>query len=722
MRTANLSKHLNGLFGFIFVICLLPLFPTVAEGQTLNLTGTWNFNSFVSGPSAPWWERGTLTVTQNGTFSGSGTESNGNTDSPAGTFSISSNGIVMTLNDQSATLLCQVDTSNTFASCTETLSDGSSYLLIMTQQTTSSTLADLAGTWEGNVLFSGPTPLWERVSETINSDGTFTGTYAKSDGTTGTISGALSITPEGEISCLSGSCVDPTYVSFLNKDDTIMVGTNGAETSADDAGLFVFTKQTTSYSLSKLVATWQGNGLASGPGAPWWENDTLVIKQNGTCSFTWTASDGSTGSENGTVSISSAGVITLNLGTTAVGVIDANMTVMVFTNTWADGATQEIKVFTNGTPAVPVTAPIIGPSTGTTPATTATTPATAGVTQPTAGSTAPSSNTGAPTAGNTALSNTGGGATAQGGGSTATGSGPSEGSANAPVMATNAPETGPAPLSPSKGAAPSTVPEAPEMVVANPGYSEASVSFKLPANGRDQITGCTVTSNPDGLTATGAGSPITVSNLSNGTAYKFTVTASNKVGTGPPSDASNSVTPAAVPDAPAILTAEAGNSEAKVSFKAPASDGGSKITSYTVTSSSGRKASGPISPITVKGLTNGRPCTFTVTAANKIGTGRPSGASNSVTPATVPGAPAIVRVRVHNSEAQVSFKVPGSNGGSKITSYTVTSSSGQTASGPASPITVKGLINGTSCRFTVTAANKIGVGPPSRTSKSVTPR
>ena len=107
MRTANLSKHLNGLFGFIFVICLLPLFPTVAEGQSLDLTGTWNFNSFVSGPSAPWWERGTLTVAQDGTFSGSGTESNGNTDSPAGSFSISSNGIVMTLNGQSATPLCQ---------------------------------------------------------------------------------------------------------------------------------------------------------------------------------------------------------------------------------------------------------------------------------------------------------------------------------------------------------------------------------------------------------------------------------------------------------------------------------------------------------------------------------------------------------------------------------------------------------------------------------------
>ena len=723
MSRANLSKHLNGLFGFIFVICLLSLLPKVAEGQTIDLTGTWNFNSFVSGPGAPWWEKGALTVAADGTFSGSGTESNGNADSPAGSFSIAGNGIVMTLNGQSVTPLCQIDSSSTFLSCTQTLSDGSSFLMVLTQQAASSTLADLAGTWEGNLLFSGPTPLWERVSETINSDGTFTGTYAKSDGTTGSVSGALSISSDGVITCVSGSCVDPTYASILNTDKTITVGTNGAATSTDDAGLLVFTKQTTSYSIDSLVGTWLGNGLASGPGAPWYENDTITINQNGTCTFVWTASNGTSGTENGTVSISSGGVITLTLGsTTSSGVIDANMTVMVFTNTWSDGATREIRIFTNGNTVATSTAPIISSSSGSTPVTAGISPTTGGISPTTGGSAAPASSTGASTSVNTGLSNTGGGTTAQAQGGAATGASPTEGGAAAPVTATNATETNPAPSSPSNRAAPATVPDAPTMVAANPGASEASVSFKLPGSGADQITGCTVTANPGGITAPGAGSPITVSGLSNGTAYTFTVTAANKVGTGPPSDPSNSVTPAPVPDAPAILTAEAGNSVAKVSFKAPASDGGSKITSYTVTSSSGQKASGSASPITVKGLTNGTSCTFTVTAANKIGSGPPSKASNSVTPATVPGAPGIVRVRAGNSEARVSFKAPASNGGSRITSYTVTSTSGQTASGSASPIIVKGLIKGTPYRFRVTAANKIGVGPPSSASNTVTPR
>ncbi|MEY3898542.1 MAG: hypothetical protein RLZZ214_4064, partial [Verrucomicrobiota bacterium] len=92
-----------------------------------------------------------------------------------------------------------------------------------------------------------------------------------------------------------------------------------------------------------------------------------------------------------------------------------------------------------------------------------------------------------------------------------------------------------------------------------------------------------------------------------------------------------------VPDPPTGVTASAGNSQAVVSFTPPASNGGSAITLYTVTSSPGGfTVSGASSPITVSGLTNGTAYTFTVTATNAVGPGSASSASSSATPATVP--------------------------------------------------------------------------------------
>jgi hypothetical protein len=88
-----------------------------------------------------------------------------------------------------------------------------------------------------------------------------------------------------------------------------------------------------------------------------------------------------------------------------------------------------------------------------------------------------------------------------------------------------------------------------------------------------------------------------------------------------------------MPDPPTNVTATAGNGEATVSFKPPRVEGAKPITSYTVTSHPGRiKVSGKQSPITVKGLKNGVPYTFTVTASNSIGTGIPSEPSGSATP------------------------------------------------------------------------------------------
>jgi hypothetical protein len=168
------------------------------------------------------------------------------------------------------------------------------------------------------------------------------------------------------------------------------------------------------------------------------------------------------------------------------------------------------------------------------------------------------------------------------------------------------------------------------------------VSWTAPtSNGGSPITGYTVTASPGGETCSTTGTlSCTVSGLTNGTPYTFTVTATNVVGTSPASAASSPVTPVApvapvaVPLAPSGVLGVAGDSEVVVSWTAPTSDGGSPITGYTVTASPGGETCATIgaTTCTVSGLTNGTAFTFAVTATNAVGTSPGSASSSPVSP------------------------------------------------------------------------------------------
>jgi hypothetical protein len=99
-----------------------------------------------------------------------------------------------------------------------------------------------------------------------------------------------------------------------------------------------------------------------------------------------------------------------------------------------------------------------------------------------------------------------------------------------------------------------TVPQAPTIGTATDNGSQgATVTFTPGATGGSAITTYTATSSPDGITGTSASSPITVSNLTIGTAYTFTVTATNANGISEASAASNAVT-AALPSFDSIAS------------------------------------------------------------------------------------------------------------------------------------------------------------------------
>lgn len=199
------------------------------------------------------------------------------------------------------------------------------------------------------------------------------------------------------------------------------------------------------------------------------------------------------------------------------------------------------------------------------------------------------------------------------------------------------------------------VPSAPTGVSAVAGNAQATVQWTVPvSNGGSAITAYTVTSflSPSGVTgptSTVTGSTATslvVTGLLNGSAYRFSVRATNAIGNSLESAQTTPITPFApvqltVPSAPTSVIAVAGNAQATVQWIVPASNGGSAITGYTTTSFSYPSGvTGPSVAVTgstttttpVTGLTNGSAYTFSVRATNAIGNSVESVRSMPVTP------------------------------------------------------------------------------------------
>jgi titin len=265
------------------------------------------------------------------------------------------------------------------------------------------------------------------------------------------------------------------------------------------------------------------------------------------------------------------------------------------------------------------------------------------------------------------------------------------------------------------------------------------VRWTAPADNGVPITGYVVTPYVAGvaqspLAFANTGTTETIVGLTNGTAYTFTVAATNASAKGPESIASFPLVVGA-PAIPSLVRSLSGATTAAtgplvVSFVAGANNG-APITSYTATCRSsnggviGVKA-GPTGPLTVPGLTTGKAYACTVRATNARGTGYPSPASAAV----IVGSPApplgVAASRTAAGRITVTFTL-GANNGTAITSVVATcaSTNGGVAAttvrvgSGAAPISVAGLSVGATYTCRIKAVNARGAGLWSRPSAAV---
>lgn len=185
-----------------------------------------------------------------------------------------------------------------------------------------------------------------------------------------------------------------------------------------------------------------------------------------------------------------------------------------------------------------------------------------------------------------------------------------------------------------------------------------------------------------------------------------------------------------VPNAPTIGTATNApsgrpynNGAASVTFTPAVS--GPVASSYTVTSSpGGYTTNAASSPITVTGLQSGTAYTFTVVANGAGGNSSPSSASNSITATTVPQAPTMGAVSITSRTIVSVPYTDNANGGSAITSRTITSSPSLSLSYSAgsSPVAVTAsYAMNIAYTFTITATNANETSTASGASNPVTP-
>ena len=264
--------------------------------------------------------------------------------------------------------------------------------------------------------------------------------------------------------------------------------------------------------------------------------------------------------------------------------------------------------------------------------------------------------------------------------------------------------------------------------------TEAKVLVNWTASASEDVVGHTVRLTPDGgaaitgvATCAGSACSATFSSLTGGTSYTATVTATN-VANESTSVTSNPFVALSIASSPQQRAVSASGTDIVLTWTAPASNGGSPITSYSITAPgsdfAGATVTGDIRTYTATGLSRGTSYTFQIAAVNGIGSSATGAFPAQVAPDS-PDAPAAPTISLVAGGVRVDWVAPAS-GGAQIQSYAVALYRGdsivETASAVDGSLATHSFVTSTTgiYKATVAARNSVDLGPASVFSSTVT--
>ncbi|MDE0218154.1 MAG: fibronectin type III domain-containing protein, partial [Spirochaetaceae bacterium] len=295
-----------------------------------------------------------------------------------------------------------------------------------------------------------------------------------------------------------------------------------------------------------------------------------------------------------------------------------------------------------------------------------------------------------------------------------------------------------------------TVPGAPTALRAVPSGLQGSTQLRLtwtrPSDGGSPITGYRIEMSPTGVagwTEVVASTPSAATTylhtgLPAGTTRFYRVAAINARGRGAYSATARGTTNAGRPGPPfGLLARGSGPRSATLTWEAPATDGGARITGYTIRARRANEANwatintgSTATTFTHAGLEPATAYRFQVAAINSVGTGAWSSEAGTTTYPDTPGAPVGLTARaVGTSRIDLSWSAPRNTGGAPILGYQIQASDDggatwnrirRNTNSPGTTFSDVNLQPATTRHYRVAALNTAGTGPFSHTARATT--